>query len=93
MNDLIDNVRTTGQILLDEENILDPTLDVIELRRRVGMVFQRPTPFPKRRHLPGRRPHRPARNYLASRESDGAAELTASGLAGAAAPGAVANAP
>jgi phosphate transport system ATP-binding protein len=47
MNDLIDNVRTTGSILLDEQDILDPTLDVIELRRRVGMVFQRPTPFPK----------------------------------------------
>jgi len=47
MNDLIDNVRTTGQILLDDQNILDPALDVIALRRRVGMVFQRPTPFPK----------------------------------------------
>jgi len=47
MNDLIDDVRTTGQILLDGQDITDPTLDVIELRRRVGMVFQRPTPFPK----------------------------------------------
>jgi phosphate transport system ATP-binding protein len=47
MNDLIDGVRTTGQILLDGQDITDPTLDVIELRRRVGMVFQRPTPFPK----------------------------------------------
>ncbi len=47
MNDLIDEVRTTGRILLDGEDILDRTLDVIELRRRVGMVFQKPTPFPK----------------------------------------------
>ncbi len=47
MNDLIDNVRTRGCVLLDGQNILDPALDVIALRRRVGMVFQRPTPFPK----------------------------------------------
>jgi phosphate transport system ATP-binding protein len=47
MNDLIDDVRTTGAILLDGEDITDPSVDVIELRRRVGMVFQRATPFPK----------------------------------------------
>ena len=47
MNDLIDEVRTTGAILLDGQDITDPALDVIELRRRVGMVFQRATPFPK----------------------------------------------
>ncbi len=47
MNDLIDGVRTTGSILLEGQEITDPTLDVIELRRRVGMVFQRATPFPK----------------------------------------------
>ncbi|MBM4088572.1 MAG: phosphate ABC transporter ATP-binding protein [Planctomycetes bacterium] len=47
MNDLIDNVRTTGRIELDDQDILDPTVDVIDLRRRVGMVFQKPTPFPK----------------------------------------------
>lgn len=47
MNDLIDDVRTTGSILLDGQDITDPALDVIELRRRVGMVFQRATPFPK----------------------------------------------
>jgi phosphate transport system ATP-binding protein len=47
MNDLIDDVHTTGQVLLEGQDILDPTLDVIELRRRVGMVFQKPTPFPK----------------------------------------------
>jgi phosphate transport system ATP-binding protein len=47
MNDLIDGVRTTGEILLDGQDITDPAIDVIQLRRRVGMVFQRPTPFPK----------------------------------------------
>jgi phosphate transport system ATP-binding protein len=47
MNDLVDGVHTSGRILLDGQDILDPTLDVIELRRRVGMVFQKPTPFPK----------------------------------------------
>jgi phosphate transport system ATP-binding protein len=47
MNDLIDGVRTTGMIELDGQNILDPAVDVIALRRKVGMVFQKPTPFPK----------------------------------------------
>lgn len=47
MNDLIDNVRIVGNILLDGEEVNDPTLDVIELRRRVGMVFQKAVPFPK----------------------------------------------
>jgi phosphate transport system ATP-binding protein len=47
MNDLIDNVHTQGSIILDEQEILDPATDVIELRRKVGMVFQRPTPFAK----------------------------------------------
>lgn len=47
MNDLIDGVRTTGSITLDQQEILSPTLDVIELRRKVGMVFQKPNPFPK----------------------------------------------
>ena len=47
MNDLIDDVRTTGSLRLDGQEILDKGLDVIELRRRVGMVFQKPTPFPK----------------------------------------------
>ncbi|MBN2579872.1 MAG: phosphate ABC transporter ATP-binding protein [Pirellulales bacterium] len=47
MNDLIDGVRTTGVIELDGRDITDKSLDVIELRRRVGMVFQKPTPFPK----------------------------------------------
>jgi phosphate transport system ATP-binding protein len=47
MNDLIDGVRTTGMIELDGQNILDPAVDVIALRRKVGMVFQKPMPFPK----------------------------------------------
>ncbi|NOZ79759.1 MAG: phosphate ABC transporter ATP-binding protein PstB [Acidobacteria bacterium] len=38
--------RCTGEVLLDGENLLDPSLDLIELRRRVGMIFQAPTPFP-----------------------------------------------
>ena len=47
MNDLVPKTRTEGQILLDNENILAPEVDVVEVRRRVGMVFQRPNPFPK----------------------------------------------
>ncbi|NOZ54010.1 MAG: phosphate ABC transporter ATP-binding protein [Gammaproteobacteria bacterium] len=47
MNDLVDNVRIEGQLLLDEHNIYDKSVDVAELRRRVGMVFQKPNPFPK----------------------------------------------
>lgn len=47
MNDLIDGVRTTGKILIDGKNIQKKKVDVAELRRRVGMVFQKPNPFPK----------------------------------------------
>lgn len=47
MNDLIDGVRTTGELLLDGNDILVDDVDVIALRRRVGMVFQKPTPFCK----------------------------------------------
>ena len=47
MNDLIDHVRTEGSIRLDGEEINHPMVDVIELRRRVGMVFQKSNPFPK----------------------------------------------
>ncbi len=46
MNDLIPGVRVEGQVLLDGEDILGET-DVVELRRRVGQVFQKPNPFPK----------------------------------------------
>jgi phosphate transport system ATP-binding protein len=38
--------RATGEVLLDGENILDPSYDIMELRRKVGMIFQKPTPFP-----------------------------------------------
>jgi len=47
MNDLIDDVSITGSILLDGQEINQPNLDVIELRRTVGMVFQKAVPFPK----------------------------------------------
>jgi phosphate transport system ATP-binding protein len=47
MNDLIRGVRVEGQILLDGENVLGGETDVVELRRRVGQVFQKPNPFPK----------------------------------------------
>ena len=47
LNDLVDGVRVTGNIRLCGSEILDPTLDVTELRKRVGMVFQKPNPFPK----------------------------------------------
>ncbi|MDW7709378.1 MAG: phosphate ABC transporter ATP-binding protein PstB [Deferrisomatales bacterium] len=47
MNELIPGTRTEGQILLDDEDILRPHTDVVDLRRRVGMVFQRWNPFPK----------------------------------------------
>ena len=47
MNDTIDGCRVTGKITLDEDDIYDPSIDVVELRARVGMVFQKPNPFPK----------------------------------------------
>lgn len=47
MNDLIDNVRIEGQITINEKNIFDPDVNVDNLRRNVGMVFQKPNPFPK----------------------------------------------
>jgi phosphate transport system ATP-binding protein len=46
MNDLIRSVRTDGEILLDGRNVYAPEVDVCELRKKVGMVFQRPNPFP-----------------------------------------------
>ena len=47
MNDLILNTRVTGTIELEDKNIYDPSMDVIQLRRRVGMIFQKWNPFPK----------------------------------------------
>ncbi|WP_019220654.1 phosphate ABC transporter ATP-binding protein PstB [Bartonella senegalensis] len=47
MNDTIEGAKITGLITLDGENIYDSRIDVVELRARVGMVFQKPSPFPK----------------------------------------------
>ncbi|MGB0766965.1 MAG: phosphate ABC transporter ATP-binding protein PstB [Phycisphaeraceae bacterium] len=47
MNDQIDSARVKGSITLDGRDILSPKTDVVELRRHVGMVFQKPNPFPK----------------------------------------------
>ncbi|ENV54753.1 phosphate ABC transporter ATP-binding protein [Acinetobacter baylyi] len=47
MNDTIDSCRVTGKVLLDNQDIYDPNLDVVLLRAQVGMVFQKPNPFPK----------------------------------------------
>jgi len=47
MNDLIPISRVEGKIMLDSHDIYDPKVDVVALRRRVGMVFQKPNPFPK----------------------------------------------
>ena len=47
MNDTIESCRVTGSIALDGEDIYAPSMDVVQLRARVGMVFQKPNPFPK----------------------------------------------
>ena len=47
MNDTIDIARVSGEILLDGEDIYDPKVDPVQLRAKVGMVFQKPNPFPK----------------------------------------------
>ncbi|MGB1912620.1 MAG: phosphate ABC transporter ATP-binding protein PstB [Porticoccaceae bacterium] len=47
MNDTVDGCRVEGEVLLDGDNIYQQNLDVVELRARVGMVFQKPNPFPK----------------------------------------------
>jgi len=46
MNDLIEGVRTSGEVLIDGINAIDPKADLVVLRKKVGMVFQRPNPFP-----------------------------------------------
>jgi phosphate transport system ATP-binding protein len=46
MNDLIDGTRLTGQVTMDGHDIYAPRVDVVDLRKRVGMVFQKPNPFP-----------------------------------------------
>ncbi len=47
MNDTVPGARARGQILLNGVDVLDPNTDVVDLRRRVGMVFQKPNPFPQ----------------------------------------------
>lgn len=47
MHDLLPNVKILGRVLIDEQDIYSPETDVVQLRKRVGMVFQRPNPFPK----------------------------------------------
>jgi len=47
MNDVVPGIKTEGEILLDRENIYDPGVDVVSIRRKVGMVFQKSNPFPK----------------------------------------------
>jgi phosphate transport system ATP-binding protein len=47
MNDLIDHTRMTGELLVDGESVFAPGIDVVDLRRRIGMVFQKSNPFPK----------------------------------------------
>ena len=46
MNDLVDNVKITGSVEIDGENIYGKTIDTTVLRKKVGMVFQQPNPFP-----------------------------------------------
>jgi phosphate transport system ATP-binding protein len=47
MNDIVEGARVQGEILLDEQNIYAPEVDVVQVRKRVGMVFQKSNPFPK----------------------------------------------
>jgi phosphate transport system ATP-binding protein len=47
MNDLIDGTRVEGEVLFEGRNIYDPEVDPVEIRQRIGMVFQKPNPFPK----------------------------------------------
>ena len=47
MNDLIPGTRTEGEAIMDDRNIYDPAMDVVSLRQRIGMVFQRPNAFRK----------------------------------------------
>ena len=47
MNELIPTAHATGEVLYHGQNIYDPQVDPVEVRRRIGMVFQKPNPFPK----------------------------------------------
>ena len=47
MNDIIPSCRTTGEVIFDGQNIYDPSVDAVTVRKKIGMVFQKPNPFPK----------------------------------------------
>jgi len=47
MNELIDGTRVEGEIMFENQNIYAPNVDPVEIRRKIGMVFQKPNPFPK----------------------------------------------
>lgn len=47
MNDLIDSFKANGELSIDDTHVYDPDIDVVELRKKVGMVFQKSIPFPK----------------------------------------------
>jgi len=47
MNDVIPTCRTTGEVIFDGKNIYDPSVDAVSVRKKIGMVFQKPNPFPK----------------------------------------------
>ena len=68
MNDTIDICKVTGNIALDGYNIYDPALDVVQLRAQVGMVFQKPNPFPK--SIYDNIAYGPKLHGLASKKSD-----------------------
>ncbi len=68
MNDTIDSCRVTGLIELDGQNMYDPRLDVVQLRAQVGMVFQKPNPFPK--SIYDNIAYGPKLHGLASKKSD-----------------------
>ena len=47
MNDLVPSARVEGEVIFHDQNLYDPDVDAVEVRRRIGMVFQKPNPFPK----------------------------------------------
>lgn len=47
MNDLVPSARVEGEVIFHDQNLYDPEVDAVEVRRRIGMVFQKPNPFPK----------------------------------------------
>ena len=46
MHDLLDYAKITGKVLIDDTNIYDPKIPAVQIRKRIGMVFQKPNPFP-----------------------------------------------